>query len=965
MQGLEILYNPDIWWVIGLLVATIALGYYAGKDTRSVRDFAVGKRGFITPILVFTMIATEFGGGAIVGSTAEIFKSGLIFAIAGLGVALSSFLLGKYIVPRFDHRFKRMISVGDVMEGLYKDVTITKFTGIFGALFAVGMIGGQLLALGVTMQMFLGVNAAFSIILMGGIITLYSVFGGVKAVAITDVMQLAVMVIIIPIIASLGIWELKGPWGIVNRVTEIDMRYVSIVGHDMFWPYFALFLIFASEVMLFYPPLVQRLLMAHTRKELAIVFYANASFRVIFLVLITFIAFTAICLNADGGDIQANNVVLKVVENYLPAGYKGMAAIAILAAIMSTADSHLNAASVLFTHNVLMPDEEKYRQDEEKLEEADLEEFRKRDEKKLFKMRFVTAGIGILAIILAINSENILKVLYSSNALWTAIIGFPLLMGIFRFKVSPKQFWACAFTAGIAYILSVLYENNHQDMNLDFVPPLAAIIFGSIGFMTTHLLENTGFTLISEETQLRKDREGNLIETIVLVQDKVSIWRKITGLSEFVPTPTRIAKYCTDKYKKVNPQVMLFCAFCIGSYAAPFFMFPWGKDGGENFITAIVIRIIASVLCFALAFHQYWPQRYEKIMPILWHFTLFFCLPYGTTILYFVERGSQEWVLNLSLATILLISMTDWRTFVLLTILGVSSGYMTFKWFLEDPSLGNFSFNATLASLYALTFTLLIGFFFVRRKEEDMDAKEENFGSSIAMLAHEVKNYLAGVLMPAELAKFIMLNNKRKVVKAGAVEYKIEMNKEDNDTVDRMIEEIPEVASKSLAKLDQMIDAVRGVSESGSCRLYSVKSSLKDILAGLPDLRPEQRERITIKCRNDINYRGLKNDFHIVIENLIRNAFRYGGSNVNVQIFVQGQKITVEDNGVGIPEEDLYKVFEKFYTGSKASGTGLGLALCKTKIEAMGGKIYCQSELGRYTRFIIEMPKVKGNQEES
>jgi Na+/proline symporter/signal transduction histidine kinase len=966
MELMELLYKPDMWWIIGLLVATIVLGYYSGRDTRSVRDFAVGKKGFVTPILVFTLIATNCGGGSLLGHTGEIFKAGVIFLVVELGIAMGSLLFARFVAPRFDSRFRKLLSVGDVMERIYGDVMITRLTAILGTLFAIGMIAGQFLAIGIAMEVFLGVNGPISVVVFGLIVTAYSIFGGVKAVTITDVMQLAVIVVVLPIIASLGLWKYGGTWGIISNIGKIDPAYTTIFHHDLYSVYAMMFLINLGQVIVFYPPVVQRILMARSPRQIAQVFYAYGAFRIIFAGLILLIAFTGINIQVETGEtLNSNSVILKVVETFLPYGYKGMAAIAILAAIMSTADSHLNAASVLFTHNVLMPDKEgKYKKDEERMEEKELEAFRMKDTEKLFRMRFVTAAIGSLGILLALMSENILRLFYSSEALFAALVGFPLFMGLFYFKVSRLQYWACAISAITGYIFVTWYSAAYNVKNLvEYGPPLTAIFAGALGFITMHILQNRGIAFVSQETQLRKDKRGNTIETSIPIATRISIWKKIKSLSKFIPTPSRITKYCTNKYRKVNPQVMLFCTFCIGSYAVPFFMFPWGKDSGDNFITAIVIRIIASILCFALAFHQYWPQRYEKIMPVLWHFTLFFCLPYGTTILYFVERGSQEWVLNMSLAIVLLISMTDWRTFVLLSILGVSAGYTTFKILLDDPSIGDFSFDASMASFYTLLFTLLIGFFFVRRKEEDMEEKEENFGISIGMIAHEIKNYLSGIKMPAELIRFIISSNKRQVPVEGGIVYSIEMNQEDNETVERMIGEIPDVAQKSLAKLSQMIDAVRNSNDIEARQVHSVKEALRDLLDQLPDLRPEQRQRITIRVRNDIYYRGLQTDFCLVIENLIRNAFGYGGSDVNIQVFVRDQQIIIEDDGIGIPEDQVEKIFDKFYTGESPLGTGLGLALCKTKIELMGGKIYCQSEVDRYTRFIIEMPKIKGPEE--
>ena len=65
--------------------------------------------------------------------------------------------------------------------------------------------------------------------------------------------------------------------------------------------------------------------------------------------------------------------------------------------------------------------------------------------------------------------------------------------------------------------------------------------------------------------------------------------------------------------------------------------------------------------------------------------------------------------------------------------------------------------------------------------------------------------------------------------------------------------------------------------------------------------------------------------------------------------------ISVEDSGVGIPEENLGKLFNPFFT-TKTRGQGLGLAVCKRLVEAQKGTITVKSELGRGSTFMIKIP---------
>jgi signal transduction histidine kinase len=105
-----------------------------------------------------------------------------------------------------------------------------------------------------------------------------------------------------------------------------------------------------------------------------------------------------------------------------------------------------------------------------------------------------------------------------------------------------------------------------------------------------------------------------------------------------------------------------------------------------------------------------------------------------------------------------------------------------------------------------------------------------------------------------------------------------------------------------------------------------------------------------------------------VLANLAGNAIRHTppGGLVHLQAGqgAGGVEVTVRDTGEGIRPQDLPRVFEQFYRGEKSrsratGGAGLGLAIAKGIVEAHGGRIWAESELGRGAQFKFSLPQVR------
>ena len=108
-------------------------------------------------------------------------------------------------------------------------------------------------------------------------------------------------------------------------------------------------------------------------------------------------------------------------------------------------------------------------------------------------------------------------------------------------------------------------------------------------------------------------------------------------------------------------------------------------------------------------------------------------------------------------------------------------------------------------------------------------------------------------------------------------------------------------------------------------------------------------------------------DASLVFDNLIENAIMYtdeGSILVSLEPRSHETVISVKDTGIGIPQADQSRIFERFYRVNKArsrevGGTGLGLSLVRHAIERGNGSIEVDSTVGQGTEFTVHLPKSK------
>jgi len=177
---------------------------------------------------------------------------------------------------------------------------------------------------------------------------------------------------------------------------------------------------------------------------------------------------------------------------------------------------------------------------------------------------------------------------------------------------------------------------------------------------------------------------------------------------------------------------------------------------------------------------------------------------------------------------------------------------------------------------------------------------------------------------------------------------------------------------ENIARMVELIDDLLIVSkiEQGSFSIAKREISLEDLIKDLVERYKvfAEASRIKLNFYYQQNMPKVLADpslLKIVTENLIDNAIRYtkGGGIVEIKLIKEKDKVlfAIKDSGVGIPQKEQKYIFQKFFRAENISkertrGSGLGLYVCKSILNKLGGQIWFKSQLGKGTTFYFKLP---------
>jgi len=398
-----------------VLAYVVALTFVAvrARAARQFEEFSLARRALPLALVFGSLAATYVGPGFTIGFVGRGFNSGFVFLVVGLAYALQNILVGLLIAPRL-RVLKDCHTLGDAIGQKY-DRKCQIVAGIISVGLCAGFAAVMAKAGGDVLHDIFGLPHWSSVIIIVGITTLYTTFGGLRASVVTDAFQFTAFAILLPAMLLFVLaFHLKADAATfieqastATRSGFSSMSTIEIIG------LVAAFLL--GETLI--PPYANRALASRTTRISRNGFILAGVFSIVWFTVM--ISLGVVARNIIAVNTNEDYVLLNLVKSTLPAGSYALLLVVLVSVVMSSLDSLLNAGAVAFAEDIIKPF-------------AGLT-----DRMALNIGRFATIIIAAIAAAGAVAVPSIIKGLLVCYTIWAPAILPALIIGLWIKRPRP------------------------------------------------------------------------------------------------------------------------------------------------------------------------------------------------------------------------------------------------------------------------------------------------------------------------------------------------------------------------------------------------------------------------------------------------------------------------------------------------------------------------------------------------
>ncbi|MEW6663063.1 MAG: sodium:solute symporter family protein [Bacillota bacterium] len=426
--------------VVLYLVVVFAIGVLASRMIKDATDFLLAGRRLGLLLATATLAATHFGGGFVMGVGQDGFRFGISGFAFAIGTGLGLIALG--LVAAMPLRKLRLFTVPDYLELRYNSKLVRLLGTALSLVAIVGIIAAQVGASKGALSIF-GISPLVGAVIATLLFIAYTTFSGMWGVTLTDGVQLLIILIGLPVAAIAGVSHAGGWAAMQASIAALNVpggveSYFSPVGRGV-----SLMLGIIIPVIMYDlvgQDFYQRLFSAKDEKT------ARNAAILAGCMLIAFGVFPAICGMAAraifGASIEATQAIPKLITAVLPVWIGSILVAAILAAVMSTADSLLTAGTSHIVNDIYL---------------KTINPSAAADTKKLLLIaRVWTVILGVAALAIALSIPGIIKILIYSYTMYASGVFVPVVVGLFWKRGNAQGAVAGIIFGASAGLLGVL-----------------------------------------------------------------------------------------------------------------------------------------------------------------------------------------------------------------------------------------------------------------------------------------------------------------------------------------------------------------------------------------------------------------------------------------------------------------------------------------------------------------------------
>jgi SSS family solute:Na+ symporter len=465
-----------LWFVIAYWVISVAIGLWAARRVHNTKDFAIAGRHLPFYMVTATVFATWFGSETVLGIPATFLHENLRGVVADpFGSSLCLILVGLFFAAPL-YRLS-LLTIGDYYKKRYGR-WVEVLTTIAIVISYLGWVGAQITALGLVFNVVSGgAISKFAGMTIGSFtILIYTFFGGMWAVAITDLIQMCII--------AIGMLYIGGEVSTMAGGVGVVVQHARAAGKLQFWPSPDLKDIIgftAAWITMMFGSIPQQDVFQRVQssKTINIAVWGSVTGGTLyffFAFVPMFLGYSATLIDPQMVqnliDTDPQMILPRLVLDKAPLFAQVMFFGALLSAIKSCASATLLAPSVTFYENILKP----------MMRHVS-------DKKNLLAMRLVTVSFTVLVTIYAVNSKyTIFKMVENAYQITLVVAFVPLLCGVY-WKRATNQGALLSIAFGFSvWILSLMFGPDDP-----FLPPqFAGLIAAAVGMIVGSLLPSLG-----------------------------------------------------------------------------------------------------------------------------------------------------------------------------------------------------------------------------------------------------------------------------------------------------------------------------------------------------------------------------------------------------------------------------------------------------------------------------------------